>query len=98
MGAKKVFWFVYAYITLVDYCNSCFKGDVSMAEEAKEKTTWGGARTGAGRKALGGKMRSLRMTDFEYDFVRNALKKIRAGVETLDVAAYRTEWEPKEKD
>lgn len=29
----------------------------------EEKTTWGGARAGAGRKALGGKMRSLRMTD-----------------------------------
>lgn len=64
----------------------------------EEKTTWGGARAGAGRKSLGGKMRSLRMTDFEYDFVRDALKKIRAGVETLDVAAYRAEWNPKEKD
>lgn len=52
-----------------------------MAEEAKEKTKWGGARAGAGRKALGGKMRSLRMTDFEYDFVRDALKKIRTGAE-----------------
>lgn len=29
----------------------------------EEKTTWGGARAGAGRKALDGKMRSLRMTD-----------------------------------
>ena len=27
----------------------------------EEKTTWGGARAGAGRKSLGGKMRSLRM-------------------------------------
>lgn len=69
-----------------------------MAKEAKEKTNWGGARAGAGRKALGGKMRSLRMTDFEYDFVRDALKKIRTGAETLDVAAYRAEWKLKEKD
>ena len=69
-----------------------------MAEEAKEKTNWGGARPGAGRKSLGGKMRSLRMTDFEYDFVRDALKKIRAGMEILDVAAYRAEWNPEEKD
>ena len=38
------------------------------------------------------------ITDFEYDFVRDALKKIRAGAETLDVAAYRAEWKPKEKD
>ncbi len=69
-----------------------------MTEKAETKTNWGGARAGAGRKALGGKMRSLRMTDFEYDFVRDALKKIRAGAETLDVAAYRAEWNPKEKD
>ena len=74
-----------------------------MTEEVKKKGTWGGARpntggarAGAGRKSLGGKMRSLRMTDFEYDFVRDALKKIRAGAETLDVAAYRAEWKPKE--
>ena len=74
-----------------------------MTEETKKKGTWGGARpntggarAGAGRKSLGGKMRSLRMTDFEYDFVRDALKKIRAGAETLDVAAYRAEWKPKE--
>lgn len=65
---------------------------------AEEKATWGGARTGAGRKALGGKMRSLRMTDFEYDFIRDALKKIRAGATNLDIEAYRAEWKPKEKD
>lgn len=71
---------------------------MAVSRTTEEKTTWGGARAGAGRKALGGKMRSLRMTDFEYDFVRDALKKIRAGAETLDVAAYRAEWQPKEKD
>ncbi len=77
----------------------------NATNEVKKKGTWGGARPnsggarpGAGRKPLGGKMRSLRMTDFEYDFVRDALKKIRAGVERLDVAAYRAEWKPKEKD
>lgn len=74
-----------------------------MTEEVKKKGTWGGARpntggarAGAGRKSLGGKMRSLRMTDFEYDFVRDALKKIRAGAELLDVVAYRAEWKAKE--
>lgn len=75
-------------------------------KEVKVKGTWGGARpntggvrAGAGRKPLeGGKKRTILMTDFEYDFVRDALKKMRAGVETLDVAAYRTEWKPKEKD
>ena len=73
-------------------------------EEVKVKGTWcgarpntGGARAGAGRKPIeGGKKRTMVMTDFEYDFVRDALKKIRAGAETLDVAAYRAEWKPKE--
>lgn len=68
-----------------------------MTEELKEKGTWGGARSGAGRKALGGKMRSLRMTDFEYDFVRWMLKELRAGATTFDAEKYKETWEPKEK-
>ena len=73
-------------------------------KEIKVKGTWGGARpntggarAGAGRKPIeGGKKRTMVMTDFEYDFVRDALKKIRAGAELLDVVAYRAEWKPKE--
>lgn len=57
----------------------------------EEKTTWGGARTGAGRKSLGGKMRSLRMTDFEYDFVRDLLKKLRNGETKFDAEQYKAE-------
>ena len=38
------------------------------------------------------------MTDFEYDFMRDALKKIRAGATNLDVETYRAEWKPKDKD
>ncbi len=64
--------------------------------EEETKASWGGARKGAGRKSLGGKQRSIRMTDFEYDFVRDALKKIRSGAEILDVKAYRAGWNPKE--
>ncbi|MDO4178345.1 MAG: hypothetical protein Q4D21_04055 [Phascolarctobacterium sp.] len=47
--------------------------------ENKERT-WGGAREGAGRPKLGktSKMRSLRMTDEEYDLVRQWLKEYRA--------------------
>lgn len=75
-------------------------------EEIKVKGTWGGARpntggvrAGAGRKPLeGGKKRTILMTDFEYDFIRDALKKIRAGATNLDIEAYRAEWKPKEKD
>ena len=57
------------------------------------KTTWGGARAGAGRKTLGGKQRSLRMTDFEYDFVRDMLKKLRKGETVFDAEAYKAEHE-----
>lgn len=64
-----------------------------MAGETKEKTTWGGARAGAGRKSLGGKMRSLRMTDFEYDFVRWMLKGMRAGETVFDAEKYKAEHE-----
>ena len=63
----------------------------------EEKTTWGGARTGAGRKSLGGKMRSLRMTDFEYDFVRWMLKELRAGTTVFDVGKYKADWIQKEQ-
>ena len=56
-------------------------------EEVKVKGTWGGARpntggarAGAGRKPIeGGKKRTMVMTDFEYDFVRDMLKKLRKG-------------------
>lgn len=74
-----------------------------MTEEVKKKGTWGGARpntggarAGAGRKSLGGKMRSLRMTDFEYDFVRDMLKKLRKGETVFDAEVYKVEWKPKE--
>lgn len=60
--------------------------------EEETKGSWGGARKGAGRKSLGGKQRSIRMTDFEYDFVRYALKQIRAGVTTVDVEKYKAEY------
>lgn len=75
-----------------------------MTEEVKPKGTWGGARPhsggarpGAGRKSLGGKMRSLRMTDFEYDFVRFMLKELRAGETVFNAEKYKETWEPKEK-
>lgn len=64
-----------------------------MTEETKG--TWGGARAGAGRKALGGKMRSLRMTDFEYDFVRDLLKKLRKGENVFDAEKFKAEHEQK---
>ncbi len=60
-----------------------------MSEEAKN--SWGGARAGAGRKSLGGKQRSIRMTDFEYDFIRYVLKQIRAGATSVDVEKYKAE-------
>lgn len=72
--------------------------------EVKKKGTWGGARPnsggarpGAGRKPLGGKMRSLRMTDFEYDFVRWMLKGLRAGETVFDAEKYKADWIPKEQ-
>lgn len=57
-----------------------------MSEETKG--TWGGARAGAGRPKIENnpkKMRSMRMTDEEYDFVRWALKQYRAGVSSINV-------------
>ena len=72
--------------------------------KVKKKGTWGGARPnsggarpGAGRKSLGGKMRSLRMTDFEYDFVRWMLKELRAGTTVFDTEKYKADWMPKEQ-
>mgnify|MGYP006877361348 CR=1 FL=1 len=57
-----------------------------MSEEVKN--TWGGARAGAGRPKIENnpkKMRSMRMTDEEYDFVRWALKQYRVGVNYIDI-------------
>ncbi len=61
--------------------------------EEESKGSWGGARKGAGRKSLGGKQRSIRMTDFEYDFIRYVLKQIRAGATSVDVEKYKLEHE-----
>lgn len=69
-----------------------------MTKEAKEKGTWGGARAGAGRKSLGGKMRSLRMTDFEYAFVRWMLKALRTGITVFDAEKYKAEWERQKEE
>ncbi|WP_405379549.1 hypothetical protein [Phascolarctobacterium sp.] len=51
----------------------------------EKKNNWGGVREGAGRPKLGvtSKMRSLRMTDDEYDMVRRILKEYRAGARTF---------------
>lgn len=70
-------------------------------EEVKVKGTWGGARpntggarAGAGRKPIeGGKKRTMVMTDFEYDFVRDMLKKLRKGETVFDAEAYKAEHE-----
>lgn len=76
-----------------------------MAAETKVKGTWGcarpnsgGARPGAGRKSLGGKMCSLRMTDFEYAFVRWMLKELRAGESVFDAEQYKAEWESQKEE
>lgn len=57
-----------------------------MTEETKN--TWGGARAGSGRRKIENnpnKMRSMRMNDDEYSFVRWALKQYRAGAEVINV-------------
>ena len=67
-----------------------------MTEEIKN--TWGGAREGSGRPKIENnpnKMRSMRMNDDEYAFVRWALKQYRAGAEGLDINAYKSEIENK---
>ncbi len=63
-----------------------------MTEETKN--TWGGARAGSGRRKIENnpnKMRSMRMNDDEYGFVRWALKQYRTGAECLDINAYKSE-------
>lgn len=59
---------------------------------AETKNTWGGARAGAGRPKIENnpnKMRSMRLTDEEYDFVRWAVKQYRAGSKQLDVDNFK---------
>lgn len=50
-----------------------------------------GKRTGAGRPKLGptSKMRSMRLTNDEYDFVRWAVKQYRNNVENINVELFR---------
>ena len=51
-----------------------------------DKNGWGGRREGAGRpKGTDKKMRSLRLTDAEYDSVRQYIKKRRANMELLEL-------------
>lgn len=51
----------------------------------------GGKRVGAGRPKLGptSKMRSMRLTNDEYDFVRWAVKQYRADAESIDVQMFK---------
>ena len=59
---------------------------------AETKNTWGGARAGAGRPKIENnpsKMRSMRLTDEEYDFVRWAVKQYRAGAKQLDIDNFK---------
>lgn len=52
-------------------------------------------RVRAGRPKLGptSKMRSMRLTNDEYDFVRWAVKQYRANAESIDVKMFkRTVW------
>lgn len=73
--------------------------------EGKVKGTWGGARpntggarAGAGRKPIeGGKKRTMVMTDFEYDFVRDLLKKLRKGETVFDSEKYKAGQDAQEK-
>ncbi len=50
----------------------------------------GGKRPGAGRPKLGptSKMRSMRLTNDEYDFVRWAVKQYRNNVEIINVELF----------
>ena len=62
-------------------------------EQVKVKGTWGGARAGSGRPKIENnpsKMRSMRLTNEEYDFVRWAVKQFRAGVKQLDVDNFKS--------
>lgn len=61
-------------------------------EQVKVKGTWGGVRAGAGRPKIENnpsKMRSMRLTDEEYDFVRWAVKQYRAGAKQIDVDSFK---------
>ena len=51
----------------------------------------GGKRCGVGRPKLGptSKMRSMRLTNDEYDFVRWAVKQYRANVANIDVELFK---------
>ena len=51
----------------------------------------GEKRAGVGRPKLGrtSKMRSMRLTNDEYDFVRWAVKQYRANVESIDVQLFK---------
>lgn len=48
-------------------------------------------KAGVGRPKLGptSKMRSMRLTNDEYDFVRWAVKQYRANVESIDVELFK---------
>lgn len=50
-----------------------------------------GKRSSAGRPKLGptSKMRSMRLTDDEYDFVRWAVKQYRNNVEIINVELFK---------
>ena len=51
-----------------------------MAENKKISANWGGKRKGSGAKRtlpLGARTRSVRMTDGEYEKVKDFLKKLR---------------------
>ena len=63
-------------------------------EQTEIKGTWGGARPGAGRPkkvCSTNKMRSLRLTDEEYDFVRWAVKQYRAGMDSISIKNFKEE-------
>lgn len=55
------------------------------------RSSSGGKRHGAGRPKLGptSKMRSMRLTNDEYDFVRWAVKQYRKNVEIINVELFK---------
>lgn len=67
--------------------------DIVFSAKAEEfgASHAGGKRPGAGRPKLGptSKMRSMRLTDDEYDFVRWAVKQYRNNVEVIDVELFK---------
>ena len=48
-----------------------------MEEATKEKTTWGGARVGAGRKKLGRFQWNIRVNEEEKEYVLKCLTAFR---------------------